>query len=479
MARRWVDWQWRPSTAAPGATVWEAAGQQHAGYAAPWTRQQIDLSSQTVQKIRFKGVTGSGYQSDMAIDQVTVQVDDGDSPAPVTASVWTQSGKDIHYTHVEGGNVGIGTSEPAADLTILGNLSEPLAGHVMVPAGSTEVFGEETLFTEELRVGDSLLIGEEVFRVTEIHSDTQLTVDVPHTAGISDATAYTDSDLLSVRTGAEVDALTVDRAGNVGIGTATPTAKLAVAGGIKVGNDTVCDTGKEGTIRYSATGQAMEICNGAAWTAVGSGEGVPGPEGPEGPEGPPGEAGPQGEPGEQGPVGPQGLQGEQGPAGPQGEQGEQGQVGSQGPQGPQGEMGEKGERGYPGPQGLKGDVGETGAQGEQGPIGPEGPQGEQGPQGIAGPAGFTGVQVVTSSTFLPPGQCAGGSKNCLRATCPANTVLVGGGCGIGSNGWNNYNNTNAPKSLNNDGNYDSWICTYRNTINLAGTSYAICAELAQ
>nr|VFJ74088.1 MAG: MAM domain-containing protein, meprin/A5/mu [Candidatus Kentron sp. FW] len=129
------------------STVWEVTGQQHEGRGVPWTEQQIDLASQTVEKIRFKGVTGSGYRSDMAIDRVTVQMDDGEDPPPVTASVWTQSGKNIHYTHDEGGNVGIGTARPAADLSILGNLSKPLTGRVMMAANATEVFGEETRFT--------------------------------------------------------------------------------------------------------------------------------------------------------------------------------------------------------------------------------------------------------------------------------------------------------------------------------------------
>jgi len=412
------------------STVWEVTGQQHASLAAPWTQKPLNLSDYTVQKIRFKGITGSSYQSDMAIDHVTVRMDDDDSGEPGTASPWTQSGKDIYYTHAEGGNVGIGTETPTADLSILGNLSRPLTGQVMVPANSTQVTGEETLFAEEVRIGDSLLIGEEVFLVTEITSDTQLTVDIPHTVGAMNATAYTDSALLSVQTGAEVDALVVDRAGNVGIGTAAPKARLEVAGGIKVGNETLCDAEREGTIRYSGTGQAMEICNGAVWTRIGSGEGEPGP---------------QGEPGEQGPVGPQGQQGPQG------------------------------ERGYSGLQGPKGDTGETGPQGEQGPIGPMGPEGPQGSEGVPGPAGFMGVQVVTSGTFIssPP------YKTNVRATCPDNTVLIGGGCGAESNHYDNYNNTNAPTSSNNDGNYDSWLCTYRNSANLNVTAYAICAELAQ
>nr|VFK71717.1 MAG: MAM domain-containing protein, meprin/A5/mu [Candidatus Kentron sp. TUN] len=103
-----------------------------------------------------------------------------------------------------------------------------------------------------------------------------LTVDTPSTVGTLNATAYTDTNLLSVQTGAEEEVLVVDRTGNVGIGTAAPKAKLDVAGGIRIGNETICDAGKAGTIRYDNTGREVEFCNGTAWTRV---------EGPEGPQG--------------------------------------------------------------------------------------------------------------------------------------------------------------------------------------------------
>nr|VFK24753.1 MAG: Collagen triple helix repeat-containing protein [Candidatus Kentron sp. LFY] len=262
----------------------------------------------------------------MAIDQVTV-VTGEELPRPdPAASPWSKSGTDIYYTDTHGGNVGIGTKAPAADLSILGNLSRALTGHVRVDAGSTQVSGAETRFTEELRVGDSLLIEREVFRVTEIHSDMVLTVDTPHTVGAYNAAAYTDSDLLSVRTGAEENALMVDRTGNVGIGTTAPKAKLDVAGGIKVGNETVCDAGKAGTIRYG-NGQAIEVCDGSAWTRASGPEGPRGPQGEQGPVGPIGPQGPRGEGGVAGAMGPRGLQGDTGETGQQGPQGDKGDTG--------------------------------------------------------------------------------------------------------------------------------------------------------
>jgi hypothetical protein len=101
-------------------------------------------------------------------------------------------------------------------------------------------------------------------------------------------------------------------AGNVGIGTSSPAAKLDVNGDIAVAGTAVID----------ASGQ---------W--VGSPTGLVGPPGPAGPEGPRGLRGLQGP---QGAMGPQGPEGAQGPQGPQGATGPQGPPGATGPQGPPG-----------------------------------------------------------------------------------------------------------------------------------------------
>ena len=369
-------------------TRWTVTGQQHANHYAPWTRREIDLSGQTVRKIRFKGTTGSysensQYRGDMAIDYLIVTTD----AKPLPSAKWSESGYDIYYLP---GNVGIGTKRPTADLAILGNLSEPLTGHVAVAGGSKHVTGTGTRFTQELTVGDSLLIGEEVFIVREIRGDTELIIDVPHTVGALNATAYTDSDLLSVRTGAEVDSLVVDKSGNVGVGTGNPAVKLDVAGGIRVGEETICDTNRKGTIRYSNVTDEIEFCDGTAWTRV------EGPMGPKGKTGLQGSQGAKGDKGDPGATGLRGLKGEKGPIGPRGLKGEKGDKGDKGDVGPQGLQGAKGDKGDPGqkgdtglqglrgdigPQGPKGDTGATGAKGDTGAIGSQGPKGDQGPVG--------------------------------------------------------------------------------------------------
>ena len=68
--------------------------------------------------------------------------------------------------------------------------------------------------------------------------------------------------------------------GNVGVGTATPVAKLDVAGEVKFGNtSSTCNSTNEGQQRYNSTSKNMEFCNGTSWTAYGTGAGTSVPSG--------------------------------------------------------------------------------------------------------------------------------------------------------------------------------------------------------
>ena len=308
-------------------TLWTITGESHKSHGAPWTREAITLSGKGVRQIRFKGATTSKtisgqYRGDMAIDYVLVTTGEPKLPPP---ALWSKAdaGNDIYYAH---GNIGIGDTQPKADLSILGNLSKPLTGRVTVPANSIYVSGVGTRFTKELAVGDSLRLGDKVFVVAGIASDIALTLDAAHPVGALNATAYTDSNLLSVETGAETSALLVDRSGNVGIGAATPAARLDVAGGIRVGGETLCDARREGTIRYNDAGDEIEFCDGSAWSRV---------------------------------EGPEGKQGLKGDPGGKGDKGDKGDTGLQGQKGDKGDKGDTGARGIQGPKGDKGDTGDA------------------------------------------------------------------------------------------------------------------------
>jgi hypothetical protein len=109
-------------------------------------------------------------------------------------------------------------------------------------------------------------------------------------------------------------------------------------------------------------------------------------------------------------------------------------LGAQGPKGDQGVPGSQGLPGPTGPQGVTGPTGEPGLQGQKGDTGDTGPQGPTGQKGDKGdPGSGGGTLLVTTVVSGPVGLCgtwdptscsaAGGAV----ATCPAGTVVVGGG----------------------------------------------------
>lgn len=151
------------------------------------------------------------------------------------------------------GTLSVGTSIPNAQLSvdgnvvatdsicgssgcisdIVGNLSVALSGTVGVNTGSAVVTGTGTSFTTEINEGDPISIAGEILTVAAVNSDVLLTLNQPHSTGALGATAYTDPDLFSIKQGNEVQAIIVDKSGNVGVGTAIPGAKLDVAGAIR------------------------------------------------------------------------------------------------------------------------------------------------------------------------------------------------------------------------------------------------------
>ena len=130
-------------------------------------------------------------------------------------------------------NVGIGTTSPAANLHVAGNLSTPLTGTVTIPGGTNTLYGSGTLFQTELNPGDAIKVAGEVLTVAGIDTNTQLTLSANHVAGALNALPYRDSNFLSIQNGAGQGKLVVDKSGNVGIGMTNPGQKLSVEGTIE------------------------------------------------------------------------------------------------------------------------------------------------------------------------------------------------------------------------------------------------------
>jgi len=136
---------------------------------------------------------------------------------------------------VSGGKVGIGAANPTSELTV--------AGEILANALSIE--NENSGYSFYAKDGG----------------------DGNHMYSIRDFS-------IKLFDGSDNHFVTFKNNGNVGIGTTNPSAKLQVAGEIKIGNtSSACDSSTEGQQRYNSTTKKMEYCNGTSWTEFGSGGG--------------------------------------------------------------------------------------------------------------------------------------------------------------------------------------------------------------
>ena len=176
-----------------------------------------------------KGRVTSGSQ--IAFSDVTTAL--GYTPASASASTqWTTSGTTINYAT---GNVGIGTAAPTAKLDIYGTTKF-----------SADAFGFLSITPTG---GDG---GSSVIRQT---------TNAPRNGG--DLTLQVDASIqggnLIIATGGSTERMRVSSNGNVGIGTALPTAKLQLSAGttslapLKFTNGALLSSPQSGTIEYDGT----------------------------------------------------------------------------------------------------------------------------------------------------------------------------------------------------------------------------------
>lgn len=153
------------------------------------------------------------------------------SMSALTPSQWITSGTMISYSS---GNVGIGTSTPVDKLQVMGvaTTTSGTGNLSLIP----DYFGAAYIQSYQ---------GVGIFRPLKIDG-LGLSFDAKGSNFIFSS-------------------------GNVGVGTASPTARLDVAGEVKFGNtSSTCNATNEGQQRYNSSSKNMEFCNGTGWMAYGT-----------------------------------------------------------------------------------------------------------------------------------------------------------------------------------------------------------------
>jgi len=109
--------------------------------------------------------------------------------------------------------------------------TQEIAGAVSIDPNTALVIGFNTAFDTELQVGDALSIMGEVHSIASIEGPGNLTLDADHTVGASIVLAYTDGNLLTIKTSAGKNNLVVDKSGNL-IANGFVTRRIARATGL-------------------------------------------------------------------------------------------------------------------------------------------------------------------------------------------------------------------------------------------------------
>ena len=307
-------------------------------------------------------------------------------------------------------SLGLYTSSAFGSTTLTIYQGAGIGGAVLATQAATVGAGTPALVT--LTTPLALAAGQYTFIFTGNFGGIQSNSSNPYAGG----TAYGGgSSLASVDFGFAVNyssttntTLYAAPGGNVGIGTATPGAKLDVTGGsIKIstaGQGLVFPDGSTETTAnraLSISGQNLTLGGTGGNTII-----LPTNTGATGPQGPQGPAGPTGATGATGPAGATGAQGVAGPAGA---------TGAQGPIGNTGATGTTGAQGVAGPTGAAGTAGATGATGPAGPTG----------AGYSGSSTTLNTVITGSKTFTTQAGLAYVAGQRVRVANSATTYVEG------------------------------------------------------
>ena len=236
------------------------------------------------------------------------------------------------------GNVGIGTTSPAAKL----HLNSTVADATLLRTDGTS----GTLFSVVDDLSDSLM-------------------SVNNSAGLPVLEVFADDRIVAGQYG-QNDLVVVNN--KVGIGTNNPTSKLHVSGSVEIDGLTTNATGY-----YLTVDNTTGVVYKSTATAAGSS-------------------------GTSGSSGSSGTSGSSGSSGTSGSSGSSGTSGSSGSSGTSGSSGSSGTSGSSGSSGTSGSSGSSGTSGSSGSSGTSGSSGSSGTSGSSGSSGTSGSSVSVSGT---------------------------------------------------------------------------------